>query len=135
MPGPTLRGAAMQMLCGGVMLLVVGLVAGEARQVRWSAMSATSLLALGYLILVGSLVGYTAYIWLVAHVAPAHAATYAYVNPVVAVLLGWAIAGERVDGRMLVATAIIVGAVALVTIGQARAKRGAATPAERRRVA
>ena len=97
-----------------------------------SALSSIALLALGYLIALGSLVGYTAYIWLVANVAPAHAATYAYVNPIVAVLLGWAIAGERVDARTLVTAAIIVGAVALVTIGQTRTRRAAAAEARRR---
>jgi len=70
----------------------------------------------------GSLVGYTTYIWLVGNVAPSQATTYAYVNPVVAVLLGWAIAGERVDGRVIGAAVAIVGAVVLVTLGQSRGR-------------
>jgi drug/metabolite transporter (DMT)-like permease len=128
MPKPTMLGAAMQMLCGGAVLVAAGLAAGEASRVDPAAFSATSLLALGYLIAFGSLVGYTAYIWLVAHVAPSQASTYAYVNPIVAVLLGWAIADEPVSARMIVASAIIVGAVALVTLGQARKPAPAAAP-------
>jgi drug/metabolite transporter (DMT)-like permease len=134
MPKPTLFGAAIQMLCGGAVLIALGLASGEAARLDVGAVSATSLLAFGYLIAFGSLVGYTAYIWLVAHVSATHASTYAYVNPIVAVLLGWAIADEPVSPRMLVASAIIVGAVALVTLGGARRPRAAgAAPAPRRR--
>jgi drug/metabolite transporter (DMT)-like permease len=122
MPKPTLLGAAMQMLCGGAWLLLLGLVSGEAARFDPSRASAQSLIAVGYLVAFGSLVGYTAYIWLVAHVSPTQASTYAYVNPIVAVLLGWAIAGEPVSPRMLVASAVIVGAVALVTLGQGKRK-------------
>lgn len=135
MPRPALLGAAMQMLAGGAGLLVAGVVAGETTRLHLATTNATSLAALAYLVVVGSLVGYSAFVWLVTHVAPARAATYAYVNPVVAVLLGWAIAGERLDARVLAASAIIVAAVALVTVGQARtpatSARDAAQPRER----
>jgi drug/metabolite transporter (DMT)-like permease len=135
MPRPMLLGAAMQMITGGVWLLVLGLVTGEAARLDLSAVSGQSLLAVTYLVVFGSLVGYTAFIWLVGHVAPAVATTYAYVNPMIAVLLGWAIAGEPLDARIAAAAAAIVGAVALVSIGQAR-QRPPAVAAERgRRVA
>ena len=125
MPRPMLLGAAMKMVCGGVWLLLFGLAVGEWARLDLGAVGGRSLLALGYLAVFGSLVGYSAYIWLVGHVAPALATTYAYVNPVLAVLLGWAIAGEPLDARIAVAAATIVGAVALVSIGQARKARGA----------
>jgi drug/metabolite transporter (DMT)-like permease len=131
MPRPTLLGAAMQMLCGGGALLVLGLVTGEAGRVHLTAVSTTSLVAVAYLVAFGSLVGYTAYIWLVANVAPTHASTYAYVNPIVAVFLGWAIADEPVGPRVIVSAAVIIGAVALVTLGQQ--KRIAAAPETERR--
>lgn len=120
MPRPTLLGAAVQMLAGGVALLVAGIVAGELADVSFARVTPISLVALGYLIVFGSLIGYSTFVWLVTNVAPARAATYAYVNPVVAVLLGWAIAGERLDARVLVASAVIVAAVALTTIRPSR---------------
>ncbi len=105
----------MEMLAGGALLLLAGLARGEAAAWDPGAVSASSLIALLYLITFGSLIGFTAYIWLLGVVQPAHVATYAYVNPIVAVLLGWAIAGETITSRTLVAAAIIVGAVALIT--------------------
>jgi drug/metabolite transporter (DMT)-like permease len=120
MPRSVMLGTAMQMLAGGAMLLVAGTLHGEATNIRWEAMSAESIAAFAYLVVFGSLVGFTAYIWLLGHVSAASASTYAYVNPVVAVLLGWAIAGEAVGGRTLAAGAVIVLAVALITIGRAR---------------
>jgi drug/metabolite transporter (DMT)-like permease len=68
-----------------------------------------------YLIVFGSLVGYSAYVWLLRVTSPALASTYAYVNPLVAVLLGWLLAGERMSGRIVVASLVIVGAVAMIT--------------------
>jgi len=83
-----------------------------------------------YLVTFGSLLGFTAYIYLLGATTPAKAATYAYVNPVVAVFLGWAVAGEPLTPRMLVAAAIILGAVALITLtGSVRASRAADTRA------
>ena len=123
MPRPMLLGAAIQMLAGGAWLLLFGLATGEGARLHLGAVSGRSLLAVGYLVVFGSLIGYTAYIWLVGHVAPALATTYAYVNPVIAVLLGWAVAGEPLDARIAAAAAAIVGAVALVSVGQARYAR------------
>jgi drug/metabolite transporter (DMT)-like permease len=122
MPRSVMLGAATQMLAGGTMLLVAGTLRGEATNIRWEAMSAESIAAFAYLVVFGSLVGFTAYIWLLGHVSAASASTYAYVNPVVAVLLGWAIAGEPVGARTLAAGAVIVLAVVLITVGRARSQ-------------
>ena len=78
-----------------------------------SQVSGRSLAGLLYLVLVGTVVAFAAYMWLLDHVAPSRVATYAFVNPVVAVLIGWAIAGEQVSATTMVATAVIVAAVAV----------------------
>ena len=84
-----------------------------------------SLLAFGYLVVFGSLVGFTAYVWLLQNAPPSLASTYAYVNPMVAVFLGWLILHERVTGLTLVSGALIVGAVTLIIVGQGSvARRG-----------
>ena len=130
-PSPFL-GSAMQMLGGGAGLVVAGLLAGEASRLDLAAASGRSLAALLFLVVFGSLVGFTAYIWLLRVTTPALVSTYAYVNPVVAVLLGWAFAGEPVTARTLLAAAVIVGAVALITTYRARpaaASAPAAPPA------
>jgi drug/metabolite transporter (DMT)-like permease len=101
-------------LTGGVWLLVFGLATGQASKVTLAAVSAKSLVSLGYLIVFGSLVGFTAYMWLLESTTPARLSTYAYVNPVVAVLLGWAFAGESMTLRTIVAAVVIVAAVALI---------------------
>lgn len=114
LPGP-LVATGMQMLAGGGLLLAAGVVTGELRGIDPGSFSTASLLALLYLVVFGSLVGYTAYVWLLRVTSPALASTYAYVNPVVAVFLGWLLAGEMLTGRVLLASGIIVGAVALIT--------------------
>jgi drug/metabolite transporter (DMT)-like permease len=111
-------GTAMEMLVAGVVLIALGLVTGETSHFSLGAPSAKSWLALLYLIAFGSIIAYTAYVWLLKAVDPTLVSTYAFVNPVVAVFLGWAFASEPLNGRMLVAAAIIVGAVALITVGQ-----------------
>lgn len=123
---------AMEMLAGGAILLVVGLVAGEAGRVNLAAVSTTSALALFYLIIFGSLMGFSAYIWLLGVTTPTRAATYAYVNPVVAVFLGWALAGEAITWQTLVAAGIIIAAVVIITTYKAKSgEQGAKS--ERRR--
>ena len=126
LPASPLLSTAMEMLAGGALLLVLALVTGQAAQLDLATVSLSSVLALGYLIVFGSLVAFTAYIWLLRATSPAQAATYAYVNPVVAVLLGWALAGEPLTTRTLLAAAIIVGAVVLITAQQ---REPAAVPA------
>jgi drug/metabolite transporter (DMT)-like permease len=102
------------MLCGGALLLLFGLATGQAGQLSLAAMSPRSLVALAYLIVFGSLIGFTAYIWLLGATTPARVSTYAYVNPVVAVLLGWGFANEPMTLRTMLAAAVIVGAVVVI---------------------
>ena len=110
--------AAQQMLCGGLLLLLASFATGETRRFHPNAMSILSLASFAYLVIIGAVVGYTAYIWLLRHCDPAKVATYAYVNPIVAVLLGAAFAGESLTMRTLVAAALIIGSVALVITAQ-----------------
>jgi drug/metabolite transporter (DMT)-like permease len=105
----------MQMLCGGVLLFLMGIVHGDFARLDLKQASWASIAAFLYLIVFGSIVAFTAYSWLLRNVSPARAATYAYVNPVVAVLLGWAIASEAVTPRMLLAATIIVASVVIIT--------------------
>ena len=128
-PSPFLSGG-MQMMCGGAAMLVVGLLRGEATDFHFAQVTAKSWLAYGYLVSVGSIVAFTAYIWLLRAVEPALAGTYAFVNPVVAVLLGWAFAGESLTPQMLGGGALIVVAVGLVVLGGRRPKQTLATSPE-----
>jgi drug/metabolite transporter (DMT)-like permease len=116
-PSPFLT-AAQQMICGGILLLVAGVVTGELPQFHPSSISRLSLFSFIYLVFIGAVVGYTAYIWLLRHCDPAKVATYAYVNPIVAVLLGTFFAAETMTARMLMAGALIVGSVALIITAQ-----------------
>ena len=103
------------MLCGGALLLIVGLLSGELSQFDVHRISGASAAGLIYLVTFGSLIGFTSYIWLLDKVSPARLGTYAYVNPVVAVILGWAIAGEKLSVRTGIAAVIVICAVALIT--------------------
>jgi len=107
----------MQMLCGGAVMLLVGLMRGEANEFELARITLKSGVAFAYLVAFGSMVAFTAYVWLLRVVEPALAGTYAFVNPVVAVLLGWAFAGEALNPQMLGSAALIVAAVALVILG------------------
>ncbi|MEJ2555584.1 MAG: drug/metabolite exporter YedA [Anaerolineae bacterium] len=115
LPGSALLAISMEMLTGGVLLLAAGLVTGEGARLELSQVSPRSVLALGYLIVFGSLVAFSAYIWLLRVSTPDRAATYAYVNPVVAVILGWALGGEPLTLRTLLAAVVIVSAVVIIT--------------------
>jgi drug/metabolite transporter (DMT)-like permease len=108
--------AGMQMLLGGILLLLVGGAAGE--RVHVADVSTRSLVALVYLILFGSLAAFSAYTWLMQVTTAARVTTHCYVNPIVAVFLGWALAGERVTTNMLVGTAIVIASVVLVTMSK-----------------
>ena len=111
----TSMASGMQMVSGGVLLLVLALASGDVGRLNLAHASWTSIGAFFYLLVFGSLVGFTAYSWLLNNVTPAMATTYAYVNPVVAVFLGWLIAGEPLTRRMLIAAAVIVSSVVLIT--------------------
>ena len=115
LPESGLLTTGMEMLGGGVLLLLVGMLAGEFSHFDIHGVSHASAVGLVYLITFGSLLGFTSYIWLLDKVSPARLGTYAYVNPIVAVLLGWAIAGERLSVQTGVAAAIVICAVALIT--------------------
>jgi drug/metabolite transporter (DMT)-like permease len=114
LPQDPLVSVGWQMLLGGALILLAGVAAGELPEVELEAFSTRSLLALGYLIVFGSWVAYTAYAWLLQNAPLSKVATYAYVNPVVAIVLGWLILDEIVTGITVVGAAIIVFSVALV---------------------
>jgi drug/metabolite transporter (DMT)-like permease len=121
LPVSPLLGTSMEMLIGGIALLLLSFLTGELSRAEWAAISRTSLFGLGYLIVIGSWIGFSAYTWLL-RVAPTPlVSTYAYVNPVVAVVLGYFIAAEPLTARSLLATAIIVGAV-ILTIRRSASK-------------
>ncbi len=105
---------AMNMLCGGTLLMGAAVVAGDFGRFDPRAVSLKSLLALAYLIVFGALVAFSAYLWIMKAATPARASTYAYVNPVIAVVLGWLLAGEALSPRVLVSALVIVTAVALI---------------------
>lgn len=134
-PEPPLLGTAMEMLAGGALLVGFGLLTGEGSRLALDAVTLRSVLALLYLIVFGSLIGYSAYVFLLKVSTPARVSTYAYVNPVVAVLLGWAIAGEPLTVRVLAASAVIIGSVVVITSaghGRRRAQRAQASAAPER---
>jgi drug/metabolite transporter (DMT)-like permease len=128
LPTSPLLATAMEMITGGALLAVGGLVRGELATLDPSGISAESALAFGYLVVFGSLIGFTCYIWLLGVTTPSRVATYAYVNPVVAVLLGWALASEPLTARVIGAATVIVAAVVLITRERStRATNGADT--------
>jgi drug/metabolite transporter (DMT)-like permease len=129
---PPLVAAGMQMLCGGVALVAAGLVAGELGEVQ--APSWRSALALAYLVVFGSLLAFSAYAWLLRNAQVSLVATYAYVNPVVAVFLGAVFLGEAVTTRTLVAGGIVLGAVALIVSARPAPVAAAGRPTLRARL-
>jgi drug/metabolite transporter (DMT)-like permease len=134
-PAEPFTGSAMQMLSGSVWLLVVSLIMGEPQHFHFAALSLRSLGAWAYLIVAGSLVGYTTFVWLMKHSTPARVSTYAYVNPIVAVFLGWLVAGEPVSPRLFAAAGIIIAGVAIITASKHRppaARPAPLPPAEAR---
>jgi drug/metabolite transporter (DMT)-like permease len=114
-PKSSILSAGMQMMAGGAVLAVVSLLAGEWSQVDISGISTRSLFGLAYLIVFGSILAFTAYSWLLKNAKPATVATYAYVNPLIAVIIGWLIAGESMTGQMLIGAGTVVGSVVLIT--------------------
>jgi drug/metabolite transporter (DMT)-like permease len=118
LPRKPLLSAAMQMLCAGAMLAVVGIGRGELGQVHLSEISNASLAAVLFLIVFGSLVAFTTYGWLLKNASTRLLSTYAYVNPAVAVLLGWAFIGEKIGGREIAAGLVIVSSVGLLAFAR-----------------
>jgi len=123
---------AMQMITGGLVLSVMAAFTGEVSGFAIGSVSIRSWLSLIYLILAGALIGYSAYIWLLRVSTPARVGTYAYVNPVVAMLLGWGLADEPLTFRSVVAATIILGSVVAITSeASPRRSRGLAPPPQR----
>jgi|SRR5450631_110983 drug/metabolite transporter (DMT)-like permease len=114
--------AAVPLVCGAPMLLIAAAVSGEFSAAHWSAISTKSLIGLAYLIIFGSVVAFTAYSWLLQHCSATLVATHTFVNPLVAVLIGWFWASEPLNIRVLVATAIILGAIVLIQRGDRHAE-------------
>ena len=115
LPASTVLSAAMQMVAGGAALLIASLLAGESATFNVAGVTAKSVFALAYLIVFGSIIAFTVFTWLVTVSSSSQVSTYAYVNPVVAVFLGWALADERIGIRTIAATVIILASVALVS--------------------
>jgi drug/metabolite transporter (DMT)-like permease len=129
-PADPLTLTMVQMVAGGVFLLVAATVRGELSRFAPADASGSAWFALSYLVVFGSLVAFTAYIWLLGNAPVSLVATYAYVNPAVAVLLGALIAGERLTGVELTGGLVVLAAVALVVTAESRQRRRAAEPAE-----
>jgi drug/metabolite transporter (DMT)-like permease len=130
MPSSPLLGATMQSLTGGIALWIVGWMSGEVRSLHLGGVSTRSWVAMAYLIFFGSMMGFTAYIYILKHSTATRVATYAFVNPVVALFLGWLILGESITTRTMLAAAVILAAVLLVITAPLRkpAEAGAALP-------
>ena len=120
LPANHLLSTGMEQLAGGMVLLAVGTAIGEVGQFNPAAVTTQSLLGLGFLIIFGSLLAFTAYVWLLNHVAVTTVATYAYVNPVVAVALGFVFRGETLSLRSIVAASLVIGAVVAMVSGRPR---------------
>jgi drug/metabolite transporter (DMT)-like permease len=116
LPSSPLLATGMEMLAGGFGLILLGALSGELNTFQISAVTLRSLGAYAYLTIFGSLIGFSAYIWLLRATTPTLAATYAYVNPIIAVLIGWLVADEVLSNRILFAALLIVAAVAAITV-------------------
>jgi len=128
LPESPLMGTAAEMLIGGAGLLALGSLNGEWGQLQLSAVSTRSLLGLGYLIVFGSLVGFAAYTWLLRNAPTPLVSTYAYVNPLIAIFMGYFLAQEPLTARILIAAGLIVGSVMLITTARSRPRKNAAAP-------
>ena len=116
LPSSPFLATSMEMIAGGIICLIVAVMAGELQDFRVAEVSGRAALAWLFLVAFGSLVGFTAYIWLLGVTSIAKVGTYAYVNPIVAVILGWAVLGEPITPRTVVAAAVILAGVALVNV-------------------
>jgi drug/metabolite transporter (DMT)-like permease len=119
-PAPPFMGAAQQMLCGSAALALTAIFTGDWTRLDVAAISPASWTAFAYLVTIGSLLAFSTYVWLLKHSTPARISTHTWVNPIVAVFLGWAILSEPITARTLAAAALIVVAVLLVTLQKNR---------------
>jgi len=120
LPEAKVMSSGAQMLAGGVLLIMAAAVLGEFRGFQVQAVSGGAWLALAYLIVAGSIAGFTAYVWLIHHESPTKVGTYAYVNPVVAVLVGYFFGGEGLGPRTIVGTLLVLVSVLVITIAPAK---------------
>jgi drug/metabolite transporter (DMT)-like permease len=116
LPKSAFMSVSMEMIAGGALLLILSGLTGEFSSFQPDAVSAESLAGLGFLIVFGSIVAFTAFFWLIKEVGPGKATTNAYVNPVVAVLLGWSIGGEALTANIIIGATLTIGAVVLMTM-------------------
>jgi drug/metabolite transporter (DMT)-like permease len=128
LPKRPLVAAGMEMLWAGLVFAMASILTGELGRLHWQHVSTTSIVALLYLIILGSLVGFSAYVWLLRSAPLSLVSTYAYVNPVVAVILGGIFLGEAINARLLIAGGIIILAVALIVVARSRAASQARVP-------
>jgi drug/metabolite transporter (DMT)-like permease len=126
LPASKVMSSGAQMLAGGILLALTAALLGEFRGFNIQAVSRGAWYALAYLIVAGSIVGFTAYVWLIHHESPTKVGTYAYVNPVVAVIVGYFLGGETVGPRTLIGTLLVL--VSVVVITTTRARKPAAAP-------
>jgi drug/metabolite transporter (DMT)-like permease len=122
LPSSKVMSSGAQMLAGGIMLAAVAALRGEGRGLHLSAISGSAWVALLYLIFAGSIAGFTAYVWLLHHESPTKVGTYAYVNPVVAVLVGYWLGGEPVGVRTIVGGIFVLASVVAITSMRAKTK-------------
>ncbi len=116
----SLQSTAIQMVVGGCFSLTMSIIFEKNQLQAFQNMTTETYLAMIYLVFIGSYVGYTAYVWLINHAPPQLTATYAYVNPVVAIFLGWIFLDERLTSRSMLASSIILAGVAMMTLGRKR---------------
>ena len=114
LPKSSILASGAELILGGVLLCVAAVVLGELDDFHPAAISVRSLLAMAYLVVFGSVITFTAYVWLLTVTSATRVATHTYVNPVIAVLLGWYLAGEHLTARMLVASAVIIASIYLM---------------------
>jgi drug/metabolite transporter (DMT)-like permease len=136
LPASKIMSAGAQMLLGGALLGVLAVALGEAHELHLRAITAAGWASLAYLIVAGSIIAFTAFTWLIQHVSPTRVGTYAYVNPVVAVLIGYFLGGEALDRRTIVGTVCVLASVLIMSTGRAvKAPRAASSDGTARVVA
>jgi drug/metabolite transporter (DMT)-like permease len=126
LPAEKAMSSGVQMLSGGILLVLAAGLLGEFRRFQMQAVSAKAWLALAYLIVAGSIVGFTAYVWLIHHESPTKVGTYGYVNPVVAVLVGYFFGGEALGPRTIAGAALVLVSVVVITTTPKESKAAAA---------
>jgi drug/metabolite transporter (DMT)-like permease len=127
LPESQFLAAAMEMLCGGVALLILATMTGEWKNFHPAAISLRSLTAVAYLCVFGSIIAFSAYVWLLRNISAARVSTYAYINPVIALVVGWALGGETLTPRILIAAAVIIAGVVLIIASASKSNTSKST--------